>query len=217
MTNAIALREPTTLFPSPAEWQMIREQASIVVKTGFLPKAIDTPEKAIAIALKGREIGVPMMQAFSHIHIIQGKPSISSELMLALIYKNCPGAVVDYLESTDKKCAIQARRPGHGAMVFSFTIEEAKNAGLLLKDGWRNYPGAMLRARAVVIVARAVFPDAIMGCSYTPEEMGAELDDDGDVIEIPASPKPDPLRGAGHRERTRPIERWSSPVDIRRF
>ena len=66
---------------------------------------------------------------------------------------------------------------------FSYTIEEAKQAGLLGKDSWKNYPAAMLRARAVSIVARAVFPDSIMGCSYIHEELGAEVNEEGEIIE----------------------------------
>lgn len=190
MSTAIQIQEARSLpiFPTAVEWNMLKEQAAMVVKTGFLPKAIDTPEKAIAIALKGRELGIPMMQAFAHIHVIQGKPCISSELMLALIFKNCHGAVVNYISNELDKCVIQAKRPGGRDATFSFTIEEARKAGLLNKDSWKNYPGAMLRARAVAIVARALFADAIMGCSYTPEEMGAEVDDEGEVINIPNDP-----------------------------
>jgi hypothetical protein len=187
MTTKLALRSPVSLFPSESEWNMLKEQASMMVKTGFLPRTIDTPEKAIAIALKGRELGIPPMQAFSHIHIIDGKPTISAELMLSQIWKHCPKAVIDYLESTDMKCVIEAKRPGHKATKFAYTIDEANKAGLLNKANWRGYPAAMLRARTVAIVARALFPDAIMGCSHIPEELGAIVDEEGVVLELPAA------------------------------
>jgi hypothetical protein len=198
MSQEIALSQPrqVSLFPTDAEWAALKDQATTVVKSGLLPAAIKSPEQAIAIALKGRELGIPMMQAFAHIHIIQGKPTISAELMLSLIFRNCPGAVVDYTETDDQRCVIQARRPNGSAVRFSFSMDDAKKAGLLSKDSWAKYPGAMLRARAISIMARALFPDAIMGCSYTPEELGAELDDEGRVIDVtpppanPAAPKP---------------------------
>lgn len=185
-------RQSPSLFPTESEWNMIREQASLAVKTGFLPKAVDTPEKAITIALKGRELGIPPMQAFSHIHIIQGKPTISAELMLSLIYRNVPGTVINYIETSSKACVIEAKRPGGKPTRFAFTIEEAKQAGLLSKDSWKSYPGAMLRARCVSIVARALFPDAIMGCSYTAEELGGdvEMDETGAVINVQAEVLP---------------------------
>lgn len=185
MSTEIALRKPTSLFPSEGEWTILKEIATMAVKSELLPRAVNTAEKAIIIALKGREIGIPAMQAFSHIHVVDGKPGFSAELQLAMIYQNCPRAVVNYSESTEKKCVVEATRPGHKPTSFSFTIEEARNAGLLNKNNWKGYPAAMLRARAVSAMARAVFPDSIMGCSHTPEELGAEVDEDGQVIEVP--------------------------------
>lgn len=165
MEKSLTIQNTTgmPLLPSQAEWEMIKEQATIFVKTGFLPAAVKTPEQAIAIAIKGREIGVPMMQAFSHISVINGKPSISAELMLALIYKNCRGAVVEYLQSSNDLCVVEARRPGGKKQRFTFSIDDAKRAGLAAKENWVKYPAAMLRARAVSAAAHAVFPDAIMG------------------------------------------------------
>lgn len=182
----LVIRTTPTLFPSEAEWAMLKEQAAMVVKTGFLPRAVDTPERAIAIALKGRELGIPPMQAFAHIHIVDGKPTISAELMLSLIYKNSAGAIVNYIEDTDKRCVVEAKRQGGKATKFSFTIDEARQAGLLAKNNWKSYPAAMLRARTVAIVARALFPDAIAGCSHIPDELGADIDEDGNIA-LPAS------------------------------
>lgn len=187
---AVLQNNPTSLFPSESEWKMLKEQAEMVVKTGFLPSAVNTPEKAITIALKGRELGIPPMQAYSHIHVIQGKPTISSELMLSLIYRNCPGAKINYILSTSEACEIEATRPGHSPYRFKFTILDAQNAKLTNKDNWRNFPAAMLRARTIAILARAVFPDAIMGCSYTPEELGAEIDEEGRVVDVPNDATP---------------------------
>lgn len=163
-------------------WAVLKEQVGVAIKSGFLPQSINTPEKAITIALKGQELGIPPLQAFSHINVIQGKPTISSELMLALIYRNVPGAVVNIVESTSETCTIEASRPNGKPTKISFSMSEAKLAGVAGKDSWKKYPAAMLRARCISAVARAVFPDAIMGCSYTPEEIGAEVNEDGEII-----------------------------------
>lgn len=179
-----------SLFPSEHEWAILKEQATMLVKSGFLPGAINSSEKAIAIALKGRELGIPPMQAFAHIHIISGKPTISAELMLALIFKNCPGAIVNYVETSNDSCVIEAKRPNGSACRFSFTMRDAENAKLLNKSTWAQYPGAMLRARAISIMARALFADSIMGCSYTPEELGAEVNEGGEVLTVPNEPTP---------------------------
>lgn len=170
-----------SLIPAQSEWTIMREMAITLVKSGFLPTSIKTAEAAMAVMLKGRELNVPAMQAFSLIHIIQGKPCVAPELMLALIFRNVPGAVVNILETTAERCLIEAKRPGGKLTKFNWTMEDAKKADLLGKDNWRKYPRAMLRSRNVAETARSVFPDAIMGCSYTPEEMGAEVNEDGEV------------------------------------
>lgn len=154
-----------------SEWNMMKEQASMLVKTKFLPPAIDTPEKAIAIMMKGRELGMPPMQAFSHINIIQGKPTLSAEGMLAQIFKHHPQTRLKYLKNDDEACAIEVTRPGNEPSQFSFTYEDAKKARLTGKDNWDKYRRSMLRSRCISEMARALFPDALQGCSYTPEEV----------------------------------------------
>jgi hypothetical protein len=64
-------------------------------------------------------------------------------------------------------------------------MEDAHRAGLSGKGPWKSYPAAMLRARAISAMARAMFPDALSGVVYTPEELGAEVDDDGHVVSAP--------------------------------
>jgi hypothetical protein len=169
---------------APQTWGVMREQASALLKSGFLPSAIKSPEQAVAIMLKGREIGIPAMQSLAQINVIQGKPTISAELMLALIYRAFPAAKITFKKLDNESCVIEACRPGGEPQTFSFSMDDAKAASLTSKDNWKKYARAMLRSRAVSEMARSLFPDAIAGCSYTPEELGAEVDDDGSVISI---------------------------------
>lgn len=64
MSTELVIRNQGSLFPSETEWKMLKEQATMAVKSGFLPRAVDTPEKAIVIALKGRELGIPPDASF---------------------------------------------------------------------------------------------------------------------------------------------------------
>lgn len=194
MATDIAIREPGSLMPVGAEWEALKEQAGILVKSGLLPQSVNTPEKAIAIALKGRELGIGPWQALSHINVIQGKPTASSELMLALAYSRIPGFRAEPVEDSDEAFAIKLTRPGQQSYVARFTVQEAKRAGLLGKDSWGKYPRAMLRARAISAGLRLIAPDAIMGLSYTPEELGAEVDGEGEVVFTPDAPEPEPTR-----------------------
>ena len=169
--------------PSTIEWELLQRQCRAFVGSGFLPDHITkncTPDqamaKALTIAWKGRELGVPPMQAFASITVIGGKPCLGAELMLALIYQRVPGAKVTFLSTTNQEAEIEMQRPGGKPQKFKFTMADANAAQLGGKDVWKKYPAAMLRARVISAAARAVFPDCIMGC-YTPEEMGAEVID----------------------------------------
>jgi hypothetical protein len=78
-------------IPSVEEFRTMKELGAMAIKSGFLPTSINTPEKAVIIILKGRELGIPPMQAFSSIAVVNGKPTMSAELMLSLIYRCVPG------------------------------------------------------------------------------------------------------------------------------
>lgn len=179
--------------PDNSEFEVITRQCKAAVISQLLPdeyrkgNSNQQLAKATVVALKGRELGVPMMQAFSQINIIKGKPAISAELMLALIYRQHPDADIDFVELDETKCVIEAARPGKKKRKFSFTIEDAKKAGLTSNPTWTKYPRAMCRSRAVSEMARSLFPDVLMGCSYTAEELGANVGVDGEVI--PEEPK----------------------------
>jgi hypothetical protein len=163
----------------------LRVQCEDLVKSGFLPPTVKTPEQGIAIALKGHEIGMPLMQSFSHINIIGGKPAISAEGMNYLIRKNFPHAEINIIERTDAVCKIKVRRDAkHKETEFAFTMEDAKRASLLANPSWQKYPRAMLFARCFSEMARSIFPDAIAGISYTPEELGAVVNEAGEVIDV---------------------------------
>jgi hypothetical protein len=158
----------------------------------MLPSSIKTPEAAAIIALKSRELGIPLMVGFSHIVVINGKPGMSAELIQAQARKNLPGLVFNIVHTDDKICTVSALRPERGSTVVkvSFSIEDARKAKLLGKDVWIQYPAAMLRARAITACLRAVCPDALMGVSYTPEELGAERIDLGGPDAIPTTARP---------------------------
>ena len=185
----------STLNAGASEFETLQRQCKAAVISGLLPSEYRKGDqnvqlaKATVVALKGRELGIPMMQAFSQVHVINGKPTLSAELMLALIYREHPNADIDFVQNDAKACIIEAARPNKKKRPFSFSMQDAEAAGLLSNPTWKKYPRAMLRSRAVSEMARSIFPDAIMGCSYTPEEMGAVVDGEGAVIDEPAEPK----------------------------
>jgi hypothetical protein len=144
--------------------------ASTLVKSGLLPSAIKSPEAALVIILTGRELGLAPLQALRSISVVEGKPTLSADLLLALAYKSglCTG--YEILELTDEKCVVQISRNGQVKPPYSYTIEEARKAGLANRPNWTRHTKAMLRARATSAACRAYFPDGLLGL-YTPDEL----------------------------------------------
>jgi hypothetical protein len=211
MSNLPALKNS---FPSPQEFTAIKELGAMAVKSGLLPTSVNTPEKAVIIILKGRELGIPPMQAFSSIAVVNGKPTMSAELMAAMIYKNVPGAIINYLKSDNNECVIEAQRPGGKPTRFSFSMEDAKRANLVGKGPWQTYPAAMLRARCLSAMARAMFADALSGVVYTPEELGAEIDDDGNVLSVPPEVDAPPVVDVTPESFEPPHKKSATSVDL---
>jgi hypothetical protein len=173
----------------PARFTTMKQMAGILLKSGFLPRAVNSEEKVITILIKGYELGLPPMEALTGISVIDGKPAVSPQLMIALI--NRSGQLKDLVvDGDDTKCSVTMTRRGRKPHTETFTIDDARR--MKSKDGdgniipladkynWRQMPAVMLRWRAVSACARVVFPDVISGV-YTPEEMGADVtvDDEG--------------------------------------
>jgi hypothetical protein len=175
MTTAVAI--------SPwSDWDSKMKFADQLVKTGFLPKAVDTAGKALAIIFAGQEIGIPPMHALRSINVIQGKPSLAAELQLALFKQR--GGRSKWIRSDADVAEIWLRHPNGDEHTETFTMDDAKRASLVKKDGWQFYPKAMLRARAITAGLRAVAPDIIAGI-YDPEELGADVTVDGEIVVPP--------------------------------
>ena len=174
----------------------------VLVKTGLFPVSIKTGAQAAAVVLAGQELGIMPMTALRSINIIQGKPVLSSEAMLAKFFRDIPNGQVEWIKTgEDGEARLKIRRsPDLNWQEFSFTRKEAETAGLLTKDNWKKYEPAMLRARTASASLRAVAPDSQMGL-YTPDEMGAVVDENEIIIETaeytdvsdpPATPPPPP-------------------------
>jgi hypothetical protein len=180
----------------------------LLVKSGFLPTTVNTPEKAIAIAIAGRELGIPMMESFRSINIVQGKPTVSPQLMLALA--NRTGLLENIeINSTDEKCMVTITRKGRTAYTTEFGAKEAAALQLSDKDNYKKQRKVMYQWRALAANLRVTFPDVTLGL-YTPEEMGGEIEvDDASIPTTSANqvePKPESIKEGPKMTMTANIE-----------
>lgn len=141
--------------------------------------AYGSPEGVIATIALGRELGIPMMTALRSIHIIEGKQSLSAQLMVALVLKSGLAEYFEPVELTDTKATWVTHRKGsRHPFPLTHTIQMAEAAGLLRRDrdgnlkesNWSKNPQDMLTARCSSRLARMIYPD-VVGNLYTPEEL----------------------------------------------
>ncbi len=129
---------------------------------------ITNVEQALALMLVAQAEGLHPATAARDYHIIQGRPSLKADAMLAR-YLNS-GGKVEWHEHTDAKVAATFTHPAGGSLRIEWDMARAKQAGLGGKDMWTKYPRQMLRARVISEGIRATNPAVATGI-YTPEEV----------------------------------------------
>jgi hypothetical protein len=194
------------------------ELAKAVAPTEFVPSALrGNPAAITAAILYGDEVGLGPMQALAKIAVIDGRPTLSAEAQRALIL--AAGHDLWIEESTNTRCVIGGRRRDSDASSrVTWTLDDAKRAGLAGRRNWRSYPRQMLLARASAELARAVFADAIGGLAAT-EELEGIVEDNGTPAEAePPAEEPVPQRKTTRRRRQRttpaaaPVATVSAPA-----
>ena len=146
--------------------------AQRICNTEFVPKGLrGSAEKVLAALLLGQEKGIGAMTALQHIDVIEGKAVSNSELKQALAQS--AGARIRVMESSATRCVIHAWPAGEGGepTVVTWTIEDAKQAGLTGKDNWRKYPKRMLFRRASADATAMVAAAAIVGLPPSVDEI----------------------------------------------
>ncbi|MBV7671411.1 hypothetical protein STHAL_18340 [Streptomyces halstedii] len=187
----IAIRQPASLDGSVRFAQLLAD-------ADLLPKQfVGKPANVLYAIEYGRTLGITPVAAITGIHVIEGKPSASSGLIGALVRQAGHKLRVKSDGGTTATAQIvRADDPGF-TYECTWTLERAVQAGLCqVKDNkpwardrngkptaWEKYPAAMLKARAITEVARDACEDVLFGLHYTPEELGAIVNQDGEPVE----------------------------------
>mgnify|MGYP007100083478 CR=1 FL=1 len=177
--SAVAVIKPSSAvapyWQSP-KWQVDPMQMAEMVAKSNLYKGIDSAAKAFVVMMKGVELGISPMSAFGYIHLIPGAaPAASGALVLGMLRKH--GVQIEFIERNPVKATVRMSRADTGeSYTVTWTIEDAKKAGLAGCDVWIKYPAQMLSWRAAGDCARLIGTDilAFGGLSLYLRE---ELDD----------------------------------------
>ena len=207
----------TTIVPQSLT--ELKELASHLAQARTLPEALQkSPSDIMALVMAGAELGLAPMQSLRALVLIKGKPTLSADAMGALVKSRrdvCEFLMLRHSDAT--KATYEAKRVGDPASTtLTFSIEDAKQAGLTGNDNWRKFPSAMLRARALSAICRAVFPDLLLGV-YDPEELEPAaprpVPPQVQVVDSVAAPVPSPPRIEAGDELAAEVERLMHAIE----
>lgn len=137
-------------------------------------------EEAAYLLATGYELGLSPMQSLRGIYVVNGKPVLSADLLVAIVRRSGFCEWWRTVESTPDRCTISTLRKGDPEPATkTWTMADAKRAGLAGKPIWTQYPATMLRHRCAAELAREAYTDVTLGL-YDPEELGAEGDRPGE-------------------------------------
>jgi len=159
--------------------------ADQIARTDFAPVGLrGKPESVMAAMLQGHEIGIGPMMALAEISVINGRPCMSAKLMRALVQRAGHDLYFKHKSSTKvTMCGRRAEWPEGREVEVTWTMDDAKAAGLSGGQNYRKYPRAMLAARCTGEFCRDNFADVLGGIGYTPEELSdGDLVADGDLL-----------------------------------
>jgi hypothetical protein len=161
---------PIVINAATSHW--IHETAERLARNG--PYEGASPAQLEARIWIGVALGIDPATACSSVTFSRGKAVLSAALQAALLARG-PRYGYESVEVTDEMAMIKFFRNGKPYAAVSFTIQEAKRAGLTNKAVWQAYPSDLLFARALTRGIRRCAPDLLAGnVAYTAEEAGAE-------------------------------------------
>lgn len=157
---------------SPQTFEQALTFCDYLADSDLVPKDFKGKPANCLIAIQwGAELGLKPLQALQNLAIINGRPALWGDAVIALV-RSSP--LCEYItESDDGDTAVcRVKRRGESEEVRTFSMEDAKAAGLAGKAGpWTQYPKRMRQMRARAFALRDVFPDVLRGMPIAEEVM----------------------------------------------
>lgn len=162
--------------------------AQICLQSGLFKDTTDLAKALLKISY-GRALGIDEATAMTSINIIQGKLSLSGNL-IAVRIKQSGKYRYEIRKKSDKECSIQFFEKVEkflptGQMIFdwkepgppeTWTMQMAERAGLTRNPVWKSHPEAMLFNRCITSGGRTYCPEIFVGHPvYTPDELDPDL------------------------------------------
>ena len=182
----LAVRDPqAAVIPAKLAY------ARALAESGLLPASYRKNPANVLWAMEyGDMLGLAPMATMTGVHVIEGKPTASAGLISALVRQAGHKLRVDG-DNKSATCVI-TRSDDPKPFSVTWTLKKdgsnpsAEEAKLLSKPVWQQYPASMLKSRAITQCARDACEEVLFGLHYTPEELGAEVTEDGELVTVPS-------------------------------
>jgi len=156
---------------TPKSLDEAMQYADVIAKSDIVPSEYKGKPGNVLVAIQmGLELGLPPLQALQNIAVINGRPCVWGDSLMAIARAH---PACEYINETfdDKTMTATCRvkRRGEPEQSRTFSRGEAEQAGLTGKGPWKQYEKRMLQMRARGFAIRDVFPDALRGIALAEE------------------------------------------------
>ena len=192
---------------NPANLHEALEMAGVLCKSSLIPKDFQGNAGNVLVAIQwGMELGLAPMQALQSIAVINGRPSLWGDAVIALCKAHPVCEWVREYEEDGVAVCVTQRRGDPEPVERRFSMDDAKRAGLLGKAGpWTQYPRRMMQMRARSWCLRDAYPDLLRGMAVAEEQQDRVI-----VNEVPAPAPSTASRTESIKTRMKQITRDNS-------
>ena len=216
MSNAIAKTTGMGFALQPNSLDEAFRMAEMLAGSQMVPKSYQgKPQDALVAMMMGSELGLNPIQSLANVAVINGKPAIYGDALLALV-QNHPkfgGHEESFEESGMIATCTVWRKGDKNQHTVTFSQADAQKAGLWGKSGpWTQYPKRMLMWRARGYALRDKFADALGGL-ITVEEARDMPEQDMGVVQRSETNEPAEISYYPAEDFERNFPAWKSAIE----
>ena len=148
---------------NPEQFNFLKMQAEVFAASRFANN-MSPADILFTYFAVGRPRGLNMAQTLQNVHLMRGG-KISEHAALQWGDVERSGLLEDIVveERSAERVTLTVKRKGRSAQTISWSMEDARRAGLANSQTWKQYPARMLEARAKTESATLVFADVVTG------------------------------------------------------
>lgn len=220
--NAVTTTENTAVAQrgmgfdlSPQTFEQAMTFATMLSESDLVPKDFKGKPGNCMIAMQwGSELGLKPLQALSNIAVVNGRAALWGDAVIALV-RSSP--LCEYVQESDDghTATCRAKRRGEPEQVVTFSMDDAKQAGLAGKQGpWTQYPKRMRQMRARAFCLRDVFPDVLRGMPVAEEVQDIPAERHmGEVVRVEPAANAEPPAFPAERF-TKNLPEWRKAIAL---